>query len=154
MSPCITISTPRSRASGLTATAAASKMLAGPSALGSLAERIAPVKTMGVAVGTVTSRKNAVSSMISVPCRTTMPFALSSAAICWMRRARRSQNSGCMCSLGILANSSTSTWPTSCRAGHGRGQLGAGEGRHSAAGVRVNAHGDGAAGGDEMDAGT
>jgi hypothetical protein len=30
MSPCITISTPRSRASGLTATAAASKMLAGP----------------------------------------------------------------------------------------------------------------------------
>jgi hypothetical protein len=40
------------------------------------------------------------------------------------------------------------------QAGHGRGQLGAGEGRHSAAGVRVNAHGDGAAGGDEMDAGT
>ena len=69
----------------------ASRRLAGPSSLGSDAERIAPVTTTGSGRSRSRSQKKAVSSMTSVPCTTTTPSIAGSA--CARRMASAISNS-------------------------------------------------------------
>src|SRR5574337_1085843 len=83
--------TPRSRASGLAATVAASKRFIGPSAESAVAGRMAPVKTTGLPGGRTRSRKKADSSMVSVPWVMTTPSTSSRVRAAWVARARPSQ---------------------------------------------------------------
>jgi hypothetical protein len=63
-----TISTPRPWASFEAATFTAPCRLAGPSALIAVEGRMDPTSTTGLSLATTCSRKNAVSSIVSVPC--------------------------------------------------------------------------------------
>src|SRR6187402_873092 len=68
-----TTRTPRPAASLLAATATALKKLSGPSADSAVEGRIAAVSTTGFLVLTTRLRKNAVSSIVSVPWVMTIP---------------------------------------------------------------------------------
>src|SRR6266700_3441999 len=69
----ITTRTPLSFAFGSAATATALYRFKGPSALTAVDGRIEPTSTTGLSLFTVKLRKYAVSSIVSVPCVTTMP---------------------------------------------------------------------------------
>src|SRR3954468_17796222 len=66
--------TPRPRLPGDAAILTASRRLSGPSAPLAVAGRMAPTSTTGLLVAVVRSRKNAVSSIVSVPWVTTIPL--------------------------------------------------------------------------------
>ncbi len=84
ISPPKHTSTPNPAAASLAATLTASTALAGPSAPGAEAGRIAPVKTIGASASWTTSQSIAVSSSVSVPWVTTTPIPRRAAS-----RARR-----------------------------------------------------------------
>ena len=79
--PSRTTTAPRSAAAASSdaATRTALARFAGPSYVEALAARIAPVTTMGLGPGCRRSRKNAVSSIVSVPWTTTAPSIAGSA---------------------------------------------------------------------------
>ena len=104
--------TPRPRLSGAAAILTAFRRLSGPSAPIAVAGRMAPTSTTGLSVATVRSRKNAVSSIVSVPWVTTTPptaWSLTSSSI---RLSSLSQTWSFMSWLPMLAICSPLTCAT------------------------------------------
>ena len=107
--PAKLTTTPMPRDWGLAANSSAAARLAGPSASSASALRCAPVSTTGAVPEYVSSSHNAVSSMVSVPCSTTIPSVLSRSEACATAPAIRSQSAGVSCELSTASASMTST---------------------------------------------
>ena len=126
-------------------------MLAGPSQPASDTVRIAPQKTTGLSVSRVRSRRNAVSSSVSVPWVITTASTAGSAhtsATRWRSRHIQSRRHVGAGQPGVVLESEPRL---AAQAVHAGDDLLAGEGGHRRPGAGIDAHGDRAAGEQHVD---